>query len=927
MSSAIFTWLLQSSLASTVILACAVLAARTCRQPVDRVQIFRWAMIVTFMATLLTAWPGFRAASLGIVDVSRMATSSRLEIDENQIRPESLSTREPASHSDVANVDRPRPNQPLTEFKIEGNAEVVRPEDIRGTDWFGLTVGVVATLYVMGAAAMALLWGFACWRLRQLRRNARQAPADLQRQLANIAGANRYKTTLLESSEVDAPIMWGLHRPVIVLPSESATANAKLLKYAIAHEWAHVVHRDYATWQLAALLQILLYYHPLYWRLRRDLGVSMDQLADAAAAEYGSSKHDYAKCLLELARRRMLPTPQTSLGFSGKGSPLRERISFILETSMPPHFSCSKTRSMLIGSIAIILSLVASAVRLHADPQPIHEVNQSDPTPITSPPATSEKSAEIAASKSESPDSITYVGVVTDLVTGMPISGVKVSVIRRNSRERYRILETTDHDTNALGVYSFVVPPEQVAEPALYLEVEAHHPDYAAKGRSGYSHAMIRKNLELGELPFYTKIGLWPGEAITGTIVSPDGAPLSGVEVSMYSASDQATGFPKGSFDKTTSDDQGQFRIVPPTPGDGVLWIKPDGFSPQAHRIGERRGDWGQLKMEEGPTIPGRVLDVNGEPVAGVRIESRRRGDGEQADDYLNNNAVANQIGREVVSDASGNFTLKSLPDGDYEIRVASAEEGYNPPPLPHVFLRQKMTIANGVGPEFLEIRATPHVLIQATYVDSTGKPRSGHEVHLFGRMDGEFYAEQSSTPRDDGKLEIRVPHGLQDVTLNLITNEHSALRWRMGADQPLRRGSDLKLGTVEDDVSGIEIMRYKAPILLVKAVDEEGQPLGDWKPVLEYTRPDGEGEQMTMFTAGGHVSFEHQQDGRWRSSQLLPDEPAKISVEKEGYVAEKQEISLPEGAEHELVFALRKSSAAESTDTTSSESKSKTVP
>ena len=57
----------------------------------------------------------------------------------------------------------------------------------------------------------------------------------------------------------------------------------------------------------------------------------------------------------------------------------------------------------------------------------------------------------------------------------------------------------------------------------------------------------------------------------------------------------------------------------------------------------------------------------------------------------------------------------------------------------------------------------------------------------------------------------------------------------------------------------------------------------------------------MTVYTTGGHVSFEHQDDGRWRSSQLLPDEPIEVTVKKEGYTCEPQELSLAEGDEQEL--------------------------
>jgi hypothetical protein len=129
-----------------------------------------------------------------------------------------------------------------------------------------------------------------------------------------------------------------------------------------------------------------------------------------------------------------------------------------------------------------------------------------------------------------------------------------------------------------------------------------------------------------------------------------------------------------------------------------------------------------------------------------------------------------------------------------------------------------------------------------------------------------------------------------------------------MGPDEPLHRGRRVDLGTVEDDVSGIEIIRYVAPILLIKPVDEEGRLVPDCQPVLTYTRPDSEGEEMSVYTTGGHVSFEHQGDGRWRSSQLLPDEPFEATVTKEGLTCEPQELSLGEGTTAEMVLVVRAS-------------------
>jgi hypothetical protein len=320
------------------------------------------------------------------------------------------------------------------------------------------------------------------------------------------------------------------------------------------------------------------------------------------------------------------------------------------------------------------------------------------------------------------------------------------------------------------------------------------------------------------------------------------------------------------------------------------------------------------MTMQKDAALSGRILDAQGAPVVGVKIEARRRGDGEQPDEFLNTNAVANQIGREAVTGASGEFTLPSLPEGDYSLQVGSVSDSYDPPPLEQVFLRRNVSIAGGLAPQELEIRAVPHVVIKATVLNSAGKPRSGHELTLFGRMDGNFYAEQSSVPGNDGKLEVKVPHGLQQVELDLMTNEHSALRWRMSHDAPLRRGRRVKLGTVEDDITGIEIIRYTAPLVLVKPVDENGALVADCTPVIKYVRSDQAEEELTVYTTGSHVSFEHQQDGRWRSSQALPDEPMKVSIEKAGYTTTPQEVTLSEGEERELVFVMKKAAAAAAT-------------
>lgn len=904
-----FTWLVHSAVASTVLLTLAAVALSLVRQPADRRRLIQWSLVATLGALGLVSVPQFSALSLGLFESGEATPAvARPQVPiesppEAAPSPMALGDLPPSRTELVIGQDL-RHFEPLS---LETRPADLIVQALAGrNELAALVIRGICIAYVCGMAIFFFRWVVACIGLLRLLRGACTVPSDVRAQLTRIAGPESQRIRLYASTAIKGPITWGTRRPVIVIPTSAVrNRDGVQLRYFLAHEWAHVVRRDFAIWQFATVLQIFLYYQPLFWWLRSRLAICMDQLADADASEQGGSTADYADFLVQLARLRLAPNPQLTLGISDRKSSLYQRIVFLVNSASRPRATCPRGRSLLISVTALLLAALVSVVRLDAEPAAETAIAEKGKpaaaAPINQPPAVSSPSSTAAAD-----GSITYKGVVTDAVSGKPIEGVKVGVLHKNSRD-WSTIETTHHETDADGRYSFVIPPEQAAIDTLYIEVEANHPNYSPKSRSGYSHAMIRKNLKLGEEPFYSHIRLWPGEPITGTIVSTDGEPLADVEVSMYSVSALVKERFRGAWGKTKTDAKGAFRIVPATPGDGVLWIKPEQYSPQAHRMADRRGDWGRIKLEKGTDVTGRILDVQGRPVVGVKVEARRKGDGEKPDEFLNQNAVANQIGREFVTGPAGEFALASLPAGDYTVTIESNSESYDRPPLQQVFLRKQFSISDGASLEPLEIRAVPHIVIYGQYLNSAGKPRRGSEVSLFGKVDGDFFYVRSNQPGDDGKFEIKAPHGITEARIDLITNEHSSLRWRLKPQEPLSRGRDIKLGTLEDDITGFEVVRYVAPIVLVKAVDESGTTLKDFKPSLKYTRPQAQSEQLTVYTTGNHVSFEEQQDGRQRSEQLLPDEPIAVTVERPGYTTTAQELSLPEGEERALTFVLKK--------------------
>ncbi|MCA9072927.1 MAG: carboxypeptidase regulatory-like domain-containing protein, partial [Planctomycetaceae bacterium] len=788
-----------------------------------------------------------------------------------------------------------------------------QPTDTRNTfvPWHWTTWIVGIYLLSMLGLAIRLGWGFV---LRsRLARQVEPAPAevvDVFLSLVENSGRERLagRVRLTVCDRGSGPITWGLFRPVIVVPKSWLKKSAEHLRCGLAHEWSHIDRRDVRGSYLAALVEIGFYYHPLFWWLKRQLQLSQDQLADSLAQTQSSSAADYAQLLINLARREPAKLVPGAMGILSGYSRLYWRIHMLLTTTNPLERRCRHSFNALVVFCVLLLSVGLSALTLQSAPAQESEAKAE--------PQSQEKPSPEKPQPQENAEPYTYKGQVVDRVTKEPLANaeveIRLSLTRdpKTSKGSQIELRTIKAKTNAQGKYEFTLTGEENAQRSLYIVVDAHHPNYASKGRSGYAHSMIQKNLRLGEPPFFANIRLWPGKPIEGTVVDPSGKPLPKVKILTYAMSDQAKGgFPRGSFGKTTTDQKGRFQITIPAPGDGVLWITPDDYCPQAYRINNKHGDWGQLVMVQGTTLDGKVLDARGNPVPNIELDVRRSGDGKDADEFLRQNAVANHIGRQVKTDDQGQFQLVSLPNGSYRVRVQTVDsKSRQPIPNAPVFVEQTFSISEDQAASDLTIQAVPHVVIQGQMLNGEGQPSSGHEFFVFGRINGKSFFGRSNDPGRDGKLEARVPHGLENVQISLMTNEHGVLRWRLAPNEPLQNGSRIKLDRLEEDLTTLQIVRYVAPILLVKAVDEQGEVISDCKPKALYEK-DSPKDPNSTFISGvnGDVNFEKQPDGRWRSNQLIPDQNLTVTIEKDGWETTPQTLSLKEKSEKEIVFVLKK--------------------
>jgi len=78
-----------------------------------------------------------------------------------------------------------------------------------------------------------------------------------------------------------------------------------------------------------------------------------------------------------------------------------------------------------------------------------------------------------------------------------------------------------------------------------------------------------------------------------------------------------------------------------------------------------------------------------------------------------------------------------------------------------------------------------------------------------------------------------------------------------------------------------ISVIRYESPVLLVNAVSDDGKTIKGFQAKIKYAPGrEPQGDTSGTENPAGDVLFESQDDGRWRTSQLLPDEEFTVSVE-----------------------------------------------
>jgi hypothetical protein len=554
--------------------------------------------------------------------------------------------------------------------------------------------------------------------------------------------------------------------------------------------------------------------------------------------------------------------------------------------------------------------------------------------------------AAVARDDAGSEKGVAFSGRVVDVETRKPVEGASILVVRSIPGVPPHPLPSwvgeTMVRTDADGRFRLEFPPDQVAERRISLTLQIRHPGYIPRKSLGTTLAEVIRGVAKGDRPFFETITLEKGVEYTGQVVTPLGKPAAGVPYQFENWSWGNNRSPHfNNDDEGRTDDEGRFRLRMPKSQALALYVKPPQparasfpFAPYQHFWGTDQPsehpdvwvptDLGRIVLSRGVRLSGRMVDIDGRPIAGQTIKAY---------------AVRGRDEHFATTETDGTFSLGPLRPANYLV-YGQGQDGFGgvSPDLPalsrpiHVIQPVKVYLREGVLPPPLALREVPTVEVEVRFVDSRGQPAAGSPAKVWGLIPNEqgqadpFGAHvkghrgvasqindpepqdtadridwaMQDRPDENGRIVFRAPKGLRESSLDTFPfDETVAYKTRLEENGPLKYWGGGQLGMLDRDRK-ITVVSYRAPTVIATVRTEDGTVLHDPQVNAGFNRRGGDYGSR----------FIQQADGRYRSQSLMPDHEYEITAwDREGaYVPrELHRINLPEGGSTELTLVLRK--------------------
>src|SRR5215213_1782895 len=336
----------QATLFSLLALAAAV----SLRRAPARARYFAWLVALTKFA-LPSAFIFFLAAQAGFDLSSVSLRDARPEPGALNVSPllSPVTAPAPFIHSEEPDA-------------TESAASVVATSEAKNAaGGFSLT-GVVFCVWLAGCALLALSWLRKSYALSASIREGREVStgreADALRRVKSNFGVGR-EVRLVLTTAVSEPGVWGVLRPVVVLPEGVAERlDDAELETVFMHELAHVKRWDNLAGNFQRALCCLFWFHPVVWFINRQLLAEREQACDDMVVRRGGSSEVYANGIAKVCRYCL---GREAVGLSKvTGSDLKRRVERLVSRSAGKRMSLAHASVLSLLTIAAVTLSIAS---------------------------------------------------------------------------------------------------------------------------------------------------------------------------------------------------------------------------------------------------------------------------------------------------------------------------------------------------------------------------------------------------------------------------------------------------------------------------------------------------------------------------------------------------------------------------------------
>lgn len=374
---------------------------------------------------------------------------------------------------------------------------------------------VLTFLYLLGVVGMLarFAWGLAAgYRMRRDREPLSEpAMLEIVARRARALGL-RFVPAVAYCQRIAVPALVGVLRPMILLPvALASTLTPEEIEAILTHELAHLRRYDPLVNFVQRIIEAVLFFHPCVWYLSRQVSREREHCCDDLVLASGATPRAYAQSLLRIAElslrasRATRPRWSSVLQASGdRPSQLRGRIIRLLGDVEDSRVRLSRTGLWTFAAMLLVgVALALGAVRSAAVAQP-----EEKPTEATSP------SAEQAVPRDQRLVRIT----ATDAKTGLPIPSL---TILAGEEELLRPI-TWDYSNRK----------QTTDRPAEFRLVRPWKSTVLRIAAEGYQPLVTQPIARRGEV-LTLAVQLEPDPGITGTVLTPDGAPAQGATLAL----------------------------------------------------------------------------------------------------------------------------------------------------------------------------------------------------------------------------------------------------------------------------------------------------------------------------------------------------------------------------------------------------------